>query len=66
LVKEYGPDEGGKQLARLVFVILLGFGLLIGAGYLMEKAGIGNEDSGPCSQYKTDAAKEFCFDGLDG
>ncbi len=31
LIKEYGPDEGGKQLTRLAFVILLGLGLLIGS-----------------------------------
>jgi len=64
LVKEYGPDEGGKQLARMVFVILLGLGLLIGAGYLMEKAGIGSEDSGPCSQYTSQEAIDFCADNL--
>jgi hypothetical protein len=64
LVKEYGPDEGGKQLARMFLVILLGLGLLIGFGYLMDKSGIGSENSGPCSQYTTQEAIDFCAENL--
>lgn len=64
MVKEYGPGEGGKQLARMVFVILLGLGLLTGVGYLMDKAGIGEENSGPCSQYTTAEAQDFCASNL--
>jgi hypothetical protein len=59
MVKEYGPDENGKQLARMVFVVLIGLGILIGIANLIPQ-----EDTGPCSQYTTQEAIDFCASNL--
>lgn len=59
MVKEYGPNENGKQLARMALAVLLGLGLLIGIANLLPR-----EKTGPCSQYSTQEAIDFCASNL--
>ena len=60
MVKEYGPDEQGKQLFRMILVIVIGVGLWIVLVNFLNSG----ESSGPCEQYTTQEAFELCAESV--
>ena len=60
MVKEYGPDEQGKQLFRMILVIAVGIGLWISFVNFLDDGG----SSGPCEQYTSQEAFELCAESV--
>jgi hypothetical protein len=58
-VNENQSNGNRKQLVRMALALFLGLGLLIAIGNLLPR-----EDSGPCSQYTTQEAIDFCAGNL--